>query len=302
MQWSSAWGCCFMTNNQPLEVLSKAVSLGSGNAHSVIYPSCSLQAYRTRPGPLFVTSTGCTFDVIQDWQSTRPLVLEDKVLRHLCGVVSRGHHHLVFPRSPSLVLERALDQKLSSGLMLMTVPFADTQHYRHPRSFTLSFLRIDNKHVLLVLHCRIYDCCLRGALTSSRAFVVEIELRGSLRMFFTRKLSARYGVTPRPPYLLPLRVSVLSLSRQRSCKLTEGISLSWLCWRILCRTSFPVRLTASRHTDADPTILRVRLWQGGSASNVLLPRLFFPRVRLHGRPEVRECPWLLLWSRGERRL
>ena len=34
-------------------------------------------------------------------------------------------------------------------------------------------------------------------------------------------------------------------------------------------------------TDADPTSHRVRLWRGGSASKVLLSRLFFPRVRLH---------------------
>ena len=30
-------------------------------------------------------------------------------------------------------------------------------------------------------------------------------------------------------------------------------------------------------------------------------RVFFPRVRLHGHPEVCNCPWLLLWSRGGRR-
>ena len=52
-------------------------------------------------------------------------------------------------------------------------------------------------------------------------------------------------------------------------------------------------------TDADPTSHRVRLWRGGSASKVLLHRVFFPRVRLHGHPGVCNGPWLLLWSRGE---
>ena len=55
------------------------------------------------------------------------------------------------------------------------------------------------------------------------------------------------------------------------------------------------------HTDADPASHRVCLWRGGSASKVLLLRVFFPRVRLHGHPEVCNCPWLLLWSRGGRR-
>ena len=55
------------------------------------------------------------------------------------------------------------------------------------------------------------------------------------------------------------------------------------------------------HTDADPAIHRVRLWRGGSASKVLLHRLFFRRVRLHGRPKVCNGPWLLPWSRGGRR-
>ena len=41
-------------------------------------------------------------------------------------------------------------------------------------------------------------------------------------------------------------------------------------------------------TDADPTSHRVRLWRGGSASKVLLLRVFFPRVRPRGmqRPLV----------------
>ena len=39
-------------------------------------------------------------------------------------------------------------------------------------------------------------------------------------------------------------------------------------------------------TDADPTSHRVRLWRGLSASKVLHIRVFFPRVRLHGHPEV----------------
>ena len=55
------------------------------------------------------------------------------------------------------------------------------------------------------------------------------------------------------------------------------------------------------HTDADPTSHRVRLWRGGSASKVLLHRVFFSRVRRHGHPEVCNGPWLLFWSRGERR-
>ena len=42
------------------------------------------------------------------------------------------------------------------------------------------------------------------------------------------------------------------------------------------------------HTDADPASHRVRLWRGGSASKVLLHRLFFRRVRLHGRPPVEQ--------------
>ena len=54
-------------------------------------------------------------------------------------------------------------------------------------------------------------------------------------------------------------------------------------------------------TNAGPASHRVRLWRGGSASKVLLHRLFFPQVRLHGRPEVCNFPWLLLWSRGGRR-
>ena len=54
-------------------------------------------------------------------------------------------------------------------------------------------------------------------------------------------------------------------------------------------------------TDADPTSHRVRLWRGGSASKVLLPRLYLPRVHLHRRLEVRKRPWLLVWSRGRRR-
>ena len=53
--------------------------------------------------------------------------------------------------------------------------------------------------------------------------------------------------------------------------------------------------------DADPTSHRVRLWRGGSASKVLLHRVFFPRVRLHVHPGVCNGPWLLLWSREERR-
>ena len=52
-------------------------------------------------------------------------------------------------------------------------------------------------------------------------------------------------------------------------------------------------------TDADPTSHRVRLWRGGSASKVLLHRLFFRRVHPHARPEVFNGPWLLLWSRGD---
>ena len=39
-------------------------------------------------------------------------------------------------------------------------------------------------------------------------------------------------------------------------------------------------------TDADPTSHRVRLWRGGSASKVLLLRVFFPRVRPHAHSEV----------------
>ena len=38
--------------------------------------------------------------------------------------------------------------------------------------------------------------------------------------------------------------------------------------------------------DAGPASHRVRLWRGGSASKVLLHRLFFRRVRHHGHPKV----------------
>ena len=52
-------------------------------------------------------------------------------------------------------------------------------------------------------------------------------------------------------------------------------------------------------TDADPTSHRVRLWRGGSASKVLLLRVFFPRVRPRGCPEVCKGPWPPLRGRGE---
>ena len=52
-------------------------------------------------------------------------------------------------------------------------------------------------------------------------------------------------------------------------------------------------------TGAGPASHGVRLWRGGSASRVLLHRLSFPRVPLHGHPEVRKRPWSPLWGRGE---
>ena len=55
------------------------------------------------------------------------------------------------------------------------------------------------------------------------------------------------------------------------------------------------------HTDADPASHRFRLWRGGSASKVLLLRLFLPRVHFHRRLEVRKRPWLLFLQHLGRR-
>ena len=49
---------------------------------------------------------------------------------------------------------------------------------------------------------------------------------------------------------------------------------------------------------ADPASHGVRLWRGWSASRVLLHRVSFLRVPLHGHPEVRKRPWPPLWGRG----
>ena len=71
--------------------------------------------------------------------------------------------------------------------------------------------------------------------------------------------------------------------------------------RRLRRTLLVYFCQAAWYIAADPASHRVRLWRGGSASKVPLHRVFCPRVRLHGHPEVCNGPWLLLWSRGGRR-
>ena len=107
-------------------------------------------------------------------------------------MVSHGHRLSVFPRSPSLVLKRTPDQNLSSGSMLVILMtnhfsqfrFAGPEHYWHPSwSFTLTFLRIVNKHVLLVLDCGVLKNPVRSDFTL-------IPSSGILKRTWNQKLSS----------------------------------------------------------------------------------------------------------------
>ena len=77
--------------------------------------------------------------------------------------------------------------------------------------------------------------------------------------------------------------------------------LLWLFLGIQCWVRLFLQLgTSPFFTDADPTSHRVRLRRGGSASKVVLLRVFFPRVRGHSPLEVCKSPWSLSGIEGVR--
>ena len=65
-----------------------------------------------------------------------------------------------------------------------------------------------------------------------------------------------------------------------------GLDVQFLCVFEASSLIHVVSQVFRLSTDADPTSHRVRLWRGGSASKVILLRVFFSRVRLHRHPEV----------------
>ena len=142
-------------------------------------------------------------------------------------------------------------------------------------------------------HLRLLIDLFGVVVASSRYSFGRLSYEGPFAWFFTRRLAARYGVTPRPPYF--------KSERHNSSQLPVSVPEKYLIELVVPAHFVPDFFANPLDCGAPYERRPVQPSSSslaGSASKVLLPRLYFPRVRLHGQPELRNGPWLLLWDGG----